>query len=50
VGTNSHGIGTAAVAQREGELPAALSGLAMAASAVVTGLLAPLAFAWLQLP
>ena len=50
VGTNSHGIGTAAVAQREGELPAALSGLAMAASAVVTGLLAPLAFAWLGLP
>jgi putative effector of murein hydrolase len=51
VGTNSHGIGTAAVAEREeGELPAALAGLAMAGSAVATGLLAPFAFALLGLP
>ena len=49
VGTNSHGIGTAAMAEREGELPTALSGLAMASTAVISGLLAPLAFALLGL-
>jgi putative effector of murein hydrolase len=49
VGTNSHGIGTAAMAAREGELPTALAGLAMAATAVISGLVAPLAFALLGL-
>lgn len=50
VGTNSHGIGTAALAGREGEAATALSGLAMASTAVASGLLAPLAFALLGLP
>ncbi len=50
VGTNSHGIGTAALAGRESEAATALSGLAMAFTAVVSGLLAPLAFSLLGLP
>lgn len=50
VGTNSHGIGTAALAGRESEATTALSGLAMATTAVASGLLAPLAFALLGLP
>jgi len=50
VGTNSHGIGTAALAGRESDAATALSGLAMATTAVASGLLAPLAFALLGLP
>jgi len=50
VGTNSHGIGTAALAGRESDAATALSGLAMAVTAVASGLLAPLAFALLGLP
>lgn len=45
VGSNSHGIGTAAIAAHEGELPTALSGLAMGLTAVVTALLGPWALA-----
>lgn len=43
VGCASHGIGTAAVAEREGTLATALSGLAMALTAVLSGAMAPLA-------
>lgn len=50
VGTNSHGIGTAALAAREMEAGTALSGLAMALTAVLSGLLAPLALSLLGLP
>lgn len=49
VGTNSHGIGTAAVAATGHELAVALSGLAMGLAAVATALLAPVAFALLGL-
>lgn len=49
VGTNSHGIGTAAVAAHEGPLATALSGLAMGLTAVVTALLGPWALALLGL-
>ena len=49
VGTASHGIGTAAVASKRRELPTALAGLAMGASAIATGALAPFAFALLGL-
>lgn len=50
VGVNSHGIGTAAEAADGREAGAALSGLAMALTALVSGALAPLAFALLGLP
>lgn len=49
VGTNSHGIGTAAIAAREGQLATSLSGLAMGLTAVVTALLGPWALALLGL-
>lgn len=49
VGTNSHGIGTAAVAAHEGPSATALSGLAMGLTAVVTALLGPWALALLGL-
>lgn len=49
VGNNSHGIGTAAVAAREGERATALSGLAMALTAIVTALLGPWALLLLGL-
>lgn len=50
LGTNSHGIGTAALAAEEREAGAALSGLAMAVTAVVSGVLAPVTLALLGLP
>lgn len=50
IGANSHGIGTAALASDGREAGAALSGLAMAVTAVVSGVLAPVAFALLGLP
>lgn len=49
VGSNSHGIGTAAEAAQGKEAGAALSGLAMAITAVVSGLLAPWVFTWIGL-
>ncbi|MDZ7801041.1 MAG: LrgB family protein [Trueperaceae bacterium] len=49
LGTNSHGIGTAAVAATGHERAVALSGLAMGLAAVGTALLAPWAFALLGL-
>lgn len=45
LGTNSHGIGTAAVASREGAAATALSGLAMGLTAIFTALLGPWALA-----
>jgi putative effector of murein hydrolase len=50
LGTNSHGIGTAALAAEDRAAGAALSGLAMAVTAVVSGVLAPLVLALLRLP
>jgi putative effector of murein hydrolase len=50
LGTNSHGIGTAALAGEGRAAGAALSGLAMAVTAVASGVLAPLALALLGLP
>ena len=50
LGVNSHGIGTAAEAADGREAGAALSGLAMALTAVVSGLLAPFVFALVGLP
>lgn len=50
VGTNSHGIGTAAEAGQGRQAGAALSGLAMALTAVASGVLAPWVLAWLGLP
>ena len=49
VGTNSHGIGTAAVAAGEGATATALSGLAMGLTAIVTALLGPWALTLLGL-
>ncbi len=50
LGTNSHGIGTAALAAEKREAGAALSGLAMTVTAVVSGVLAPVTLALSGLP
>lgn len=50
VGANSHGIGTAAEAADGREAGAALSGLSMALTALVSGALAPLAFVLIGVP
>lgn len=49
LGTNSHGIGTAAVAAQEGATATALSGLAMGITAIATALAGPWALALLGL-